>query len=335
MSGVETAVRGSAPPSREALSDAIGRATDFLAAEQEPDGGFLNQVWHLETPETVQGNVFPAALIAHSLSFAAEGEQVRAKAVGFLERERLPSGVWKHPSAREYTHFFFPPDVDDTACAAAALKQVGRPTRTSEKMLLANRDRRGLFYTWFTARPRWSGWDHLRLVLPQLRHAHLLVPLFTEPPCSIFNVDPVVNANALFCLGEGADTEAVAPWLVEILRRRAEADCDPWYPSPFTVRYFLARALGPWHGEAGELMRAALDAEEPRTSLDIAFHLAARFYWDMPADDELASRLLEGQLPSGAWPPEPFYRGGDYWWGSAALSTAFAVEALGRRREAL
>lgn len=314
----------------ERLSEALERAIGFLAAEQEPDGGFLNQVWHVAVPLPPQANVFPAALIAHSLSFGADGEQVRRKSLAFLEKERLPLGVWKHPASGEYTHFFFPPDVDDTSCAAAALRQAGHPIAQSEKMLLANRDGRGLFYTWFTGRPRWAGWDHFRLVLPQVRHVHLLVPLFTEAPCSIYNVDPVVNANALFCLGDGPATSSVAPWLVEILSRRTEGACDPWYPSPFSVRYFFARALAPWHEEAGALMRASLDAEEPRTPLETAFHLAARACWGMGADDELVSRLLAAQLPEGGWPAEPFYRGGDYWWGSAALSTAFAVEALTR-----
>src|SRR5947209_5216114 len=160
------------------LDAAIASGMAFLAHAQQPDGGFINRVWHRDAPQAAQANVFPAALIAHSLSFAAEGEEIRRRALGFLEKEKGRFGVWKHPTSGEYTHFFFPPDVDDTACAAAALRDGGRAAADSEKMLLANRDRRGLFYTWFTWRPRWAGIDHFRLILPQLRHAHLLVPLF-------------------------------------------------------------------------------------------------------------------------------------------------------------
>ena len=50
--------------------------------------------------------------------------------------------------------------------------------------------------------------------------------------------------------------------------------------------------------------------------------------------------IIEAQLPSGAWPRVGFYHMGRRrleaqpktpWWGSEALTTVFAVEALSRR----
>jgi hypothetical protein len=322
-------------PDDAAVSGAIARGAAFLRGEQLAGGGFLNQVWHRDDPVGPQANVFPAALLAHSLSFVPEAQDVRAGALAFLEEEKGPLGVWKHPSRGEYTHFFFPPDVDDTACAAAALRQAGRPAADAEAMLLANCDAKGLFYTWFTWRPRWAGLAHLRLVLPQLRHAHLLVPLFREPPCSIWNVDPVVNANALFCLGARPETAAIAPWLLSIVTAGAEGACDPWYPGAFAIRYFFSRALARWHPPAAAPMRAKLASAQPHTPLETAFHLCACRDWGMPADGGLIATLLAAQDAAGGWKPEPFYRGGDYWWGGAPLTTGFALEALARHRGAL
>jgi hypothetical protein len=311
---------------------AIARAVAFLERAQQPDGGFPNLFWYGAAAPVEAGNVFPAALIAHSLASAAEARAVLERALDFLTAEMSLEGVWQHWARGDANQEFLPPDIDDTACASAALRSAGRPVPANEALLFANRDRRGLFYTWFTWRPRWSGLAHARLILPQLRHLRVLWPLFRRPPVSIFNIDGVVNANALFYLGLRRETAEVPPYLLDILERDAEAECDSWYPNPFVVRYFFARALGPWHEEATALIRRKLDCAVPRTPLEIATAQCARFYCGMPAEAALSSRLLETQLDCGAWPAEPFYCGKDCYWGSEALTTGFAVEALARAR---
>ena len=311
---------------------AIVRGIAFLARRQQPDGGFSNLFWYADQPPLEVANVFPAALIAHSLGFVPEGREVRERALDFLAAEASPEGVWEHWTSNDPNREFLPPDVDDTACASAVLRDAGRPVPPNEGLLLANRDPNGLFYTWFTWRPRWSGLAHLRLIWPQLAHAGALWRLFTRTVCSIWNVDAVVNANARFYLGARPETAAIPPYLVDILERDAEAECDTWYSNRFFVWYFFARALAPAHERAGALMRRKLAAATPRTPLEAATAQCARLYWDMAPDESLAAFLRATQLESGAWPAEQFYIGKDCYWGSEALTTAFALEALGRER---
>jgi hypothetical protein len=312
--------------------DAIRRGVAFLERAQQADGGFANLFWYGDAAPVEVGNVFPAALIAHSLALVPEGRAVRERALDFLAAEASPQGIWQHWARNDPQQEFLPPDVDDTACASAALRDAGRPVPPNEALLLANRDRRGRFYTWFTWRPRWAGLAHLRLIWPQLRHLRTLWPLFTQTIASIRNVDAVVNANALFYLGLRPETAAIPLYLLDILERDAEAECDTWYFNRFVIWYFLARALAPGDEAAGGLMRRKLAAAEPRTPLEIATAQCARLYWEMGADEALAARLRESQLESGAWPAEHFYQGKDCYWGSEALTTGFALEALARQR---
>lgn len=311
---------------------AVARAVAFLERAQKPDGGFPNLFWYADFAPIEVGNVFPAALIAHSLGFVPEGRAAREKALDFLVAEASPQGVWQHWASEDPQQEFLPPDVDDTACASAALRDGGRPVPDNEKLLVANRDRRGLFHTWFTWRPRWSGLAHLRLILPQLRQLRVLWPVFTRAPVSIHNVDAVVNANALFYLGARPQTAAIAPYLLDILRSDSEAGCDTWYPNRFVIWYFFARALAPDHEDGVALIRRKLGSAAPRTPLEVATAQCARLYCGLPADEALTAALIEAQLESGAWPAERFYQGTDCYWGSEALTTGFALEALARAR---
>lgn len=315
------------------LDAPIARAISYLREAQQPDGGFLNQFWYADHEPVLVGNVFPAALIAHCLSYAPEGQAVRERALDFLAAEASREGVWEHFSSSELNRQFLPPDVDDTACASAALKSGGRPVPDNHALLFANRDRRGLFYTWFTFRPRWSGLAHWRLVWPQHRHVRTLWAMFTRTFASTHNVDGIVNANALFYLGERPETAAVRPYLLGILEQGSESACDTWYPSPFSVWYFFARALG---GDAAAqlLLRAKLERAEAATPLEAALAQCARFHVGLPPCPALRALLLSSQMPSGAWAAECFYHGLDCWWGSEPMTTGFAVEALSRERAA-
>lgn len=310
-------------------AEAISRAIAFLQRAQQPDGGFLDQFYYADREPEPQANVFPAALIAYCLSFSPEGNAIRERALDFLESEASKEGLWRHFSRRATYRAFLPLDVDDTACAAAALRSGGRPVPDNSELMLANRDRSGLFYTWFTLRPRWSGRAHWRMVWPQLRHVAALLPLFTRTSASIYDVDGAVNANALFYLGERPETAAVRPYLLKILEEGRELACDTWYPSKFQIWYFFARAL---EGDpvAERLLRAKLEAAEAATPLEAALAQCARLYVKMRPNKALHDLLLSTQKASGAWDVECFYVGLNCWWGSEEMTTGFAIEALAR-----
>src|SRR5207249_9706908 len=107
------------------------------------------------------------------------------RALDFLQREMEPDGLWRHPSTASRGYRHTPLDVDDTSIASSALAAAGRRFPDNRALLLANRDRRGLFLTWIV---RW--WPHPILTYRFFTHV-----------AERGDVDSVVNANAVVYLG--------------------------------------------------------------------------------------------------------------------------------------
>lgn len=296
--------------------EALERGVAYLRRAQLPSGEL--PVLASDRPDP---SVFPTAVMAHSLSFVAEARDVRDRALDFLAAEMQPGGLWKHWPRAHSQHAFLLPDVDDTACASAVLTRAGRNIPDNRDTLLRNRTRKGLFRTW----------------LLRYRHPLAMYAFFTATSAKPFDVDAVVNANALFYLGP---VPAVVEWLVGVLRDGRERQCDKWYDNPFVVWYFFARVLAPVSPEASALLVRKLAAVNPATALEHALAACALRETGRVPDVRELTRM---QLPSGAWPASPVYHGGRArrrdgtfasphpdtpYWGSEAWTTAFAVEAL-------
>jgi hypothetical protein len=303
------------------IAGAVDRAVAFLERNQLPTGEL--RVFASGKPDP---SVFPTALAAYSLSFTPRAANVRDRALDFLAAEVEPRGLWKHWTREHPHHHQLPPDLDDTSCASVALARAGRSFPDNRALLRKNRNRHGLFRTW-------------KLTLTQLRHPLISLAFFTKTSARPFDVDAVVNANALHYLG---DAPEVAHYLVRVLRENREAHCDKWYENPFAVWYFFSRALRRGAPEAGELIVRKIAATKPASALEHALAICALRDWDRAAD---AAPLLELQLESGAWPAAPLYHGGRArrgdgtfapphpdtpHWGSEELTTAFCIEALAR-----
>lgn len=303
------------------IADALHRAIAFLERAQLPSGEL--RVLAAGKPDP---SVFPTALAAHALSFAPAAERVRERALDFLMREMEPHGLWKHWTREHPYRHQLPPDLDDTSCASAALVRAGRSFPDNRALLLRNRNRHGLFYTW-------------KLTLAQLRHPLVCFAFFTKTSAKPFDIDAVVNANTLHYLG---DVPEVAQHLLRVLRENREPHCDKWYENPFAIWYFFSRALQASTPEAGELIAKKIAATSPSNALEHALAICALRYWNRTAD---VAPLLALQLESGAWPAAPLYHGGRArrrdgtfaaphpdtpHWGSEELTTAFCVEALAR-----
>lgn len=302
-------------------SEALDRAVAFLERSQLPSGELRVLAGGKPDP-----SVFPTALAAHALSFAPQAAHVRDRALDFLLREMEPRGLWKHWTREHPHHHQLPPDLDDTSCASAALTRAGRTFPDNRALLLRNRNRRGHFYTW-------------KLTLTQLRHPLVAFAFFTKTSAKPFDVDAVVNANALHYLG---DAPEVVAHLMRVLRENREAHCDKWYENPFAIWYFFSRALQDKAPEAGELIVKKIATARPSNALEHALAICALRYWNRAAD---VAPLVALQLESGAWPAAPLYHGGRArrrdgtfaaphpdtpHWGSEELTTAFSVEALAR-----
>jgi len=325
---------------------AIARGLAFLEERQLPDGAF--PVVCTTDPTMVHGcvedpSLFPTALVAHALSFCQAAAAMRVRAEDFLLAQMSSHGLWKHWTREHPQHALLPPDLDDTCCASRVLARGGRSLPPNRPILLANRSRIGLFYTWIIPRLRWTGLAHARVTLPQLLRAPGLWAFFRATSASPGDIDAAVNANALFYLGPVPGREAIVRHLLDVLRDGREAQCDKWYENPFAIWYFFSRALADIAPEAGPLIRQRIEAATASNALEAALAISSLNYWRFEAPRPLLVFLLDSQLPSGAWPRGALYHGGRKRrrdgsfadphpdtprWGSEELTTALALEAL-------
>ncbi len=334
------------PLGRDAAA-ALARAVSFLEASQSPNGELpvhASTDPTLATGASIDPSIFPNALAAWSLSFWPAAQGVRDRICDFLADEMHGRGLWRHWPRSHPHHASLPPDLDDSSCASLALARAGRDTPDNRALLLANRDGQGRFFTWIAPRLRWSGLGHLAITWRQLAHAPTLYLFFRRTSAEPRDIDAVVNANCLFHLGRFEGDSAVVAFLVDALRAGRERHCDKWYQSPFVIWYFLARALAGRSDEARALLTAKLCAAEPGNALEAALSLCATLSLGLRPDQERVDGLLAEQRADGSWPRAALYHGGRARlpdgrfaephpdtprWGSEAVTTAFAVEALG------
>lgn len=331
---------------------AAERGVRFLADRQLPSGGFELRVG-LDLPlgqtEPDRETIFGTALVAHALcgrDDAASREIVR-RATRRLQAHALPGGVWQHWDPAAPQHPILPPDADDTACASMALRDAGEPVPDNRRLLLANRDGRGLFFTWLVvhgppAAPLTRDPRLWRLAARRWRHPLLASAIWRMTSASPRDVDAVVNANVLAHLGDGPHAAAVADFLVEAFERGDEERSDRWYRSRFAFYRSTARAAAAGVRSLDRLrepMAARIaeasgpDGRIGDTAQDTALAVCALADLGAgAAERERACAWLAGaQHEDGSWPADAFYFGGplmDPRWGSRELTTAFCVEAL-------
>lgn len=312
-----------------AVRGAIEAGVAFLEAAQLSGGEIPIQISgrrDMRGPGTREPAVFPAALAARALSAVPAAATLHSRALDFLLREMHPDGLWRHPSTGLRKHWHTPLDVDDTALASAALASAGRTFPDNRALLLAQRGpAHGLFLTWFA---RW--WPH-----------PIATYRFFRTIAERGDVDSVINANAVFYLGECEETRPAIEHMLRIVRDGREMISTIWYGSPFTIWYFFSHALRAVGQPAGDLIVSRVEATAPADALEKAAAATSLLLWNRLPD---IGPLLDAQLPSGAWPSCGFYHMGRRrseqvprtpWWGSESLTTVFAVEALSRYQDAL
>src|SRR5207249_4371088 len=237
-----------------AIRRAIEKGVAYLESAQLPSGEIPIEI--SPTPEMSgdcgrQPAVFPAALAARALAITPSAARVRSSALDFLLREMEPDGLWRHPSSEKPGHYYTPLDVDDTSIASAALATAGRRFPNNRALLLANRERSGLFRTWIV---RW--WRH-----------PLMTYRFFKYTAELRDVDAVVNANVVIYLGICEETRPAIEHMLAVLRANREMMSTIWYGSRFTVWYFFSQALHEIAPEAGVMILPRIEAMAPNNFL--------------------------------------------------------------------
>lgn len=356
MTETMKATRTSADPALlSSLDLAIARGVTWLAGSQRDDGEFpvyISQDPNLAHGCTPDPSVFPTAIMSLALGHVAEADHLRGRALDFLASERDRFGLCRHWARRNPLCANFPPDVDDTACAADALSRGGYDTDANREILLGNRDGQGRFKTWLSPGTGWKGHNRLKLTLSQLKHIRVHMNFFQTTVCSRDDVDAVVNANVIHYLGAGDHVSPVTEWLKAIIKEGRETQCDRWYDKPCVIRYFISRSLRKLAPEARPLMEARLAEVVPtccETAQDTALTACALLDWEL-TPHALIQTILAAQAEDGSWQRQALYNGGRTqradggfadlgpdtpYWGSTGLTTAFALEAIARYRAIL
>src|SRR5688572_19551937 len=257
-------------PSASAVAHAIRSGVDYLSRTQLPSGGYTTYTG--PRPDLVGASPYPKsvyvpAFVVHSLGFVpAEptAARIRQRAADFLEAEEEENGTWNYEGRGEWR---LPADLDCTCCAAAALVTVGRrPPRAFYPLLwhVVRGNEAAAGGPYFT----WIGTNDAP----------------DDPRAAPFarEVDPLVNANVLFCCGLlGVALPGAASYLRESVEAESYVGQSFYVVSPHFLAYAVGRAYA--DGDAGELapampaLRSYLSTKLPAPDAEVsALNLACR-----------------------------------------------------------
>ncbi len=334
------------------VATAIERGLEYLERVQMATGQFPMEVSvrRGSGPHGDQISVSPerspfcTALIVTSLAQLEDTRRqlLTERAVAFLEREMERGSLWRYWCKGTPMHAQVPPDADDTACVSLALREAGRPVPENADLLIANRNRGGLFYTWFALRtgassnPRWW-WT----VGGDVTWGRLVT--FWRAGANRHDVDAVVNANVVRRLGERPETSAAVDWLLDIAEKSLEEKADKWYRSAAAFYYAVSKCHAQGMTRFGALSSRLAEVVSNQThsdgsigidALQTAMFLSATSNFGMTLGPYRKSVefLVGAQEDDGGWGSLPIYCDGRaaplITFASRAATTGFAIEAL-------
>jgi hypothetical protein len=332
---------------------AIHNGVDYLSQTQRPSGEFATIIG--PSPDLTDGDFYPKSVyistyIVHSLAYVPAGPvatRVRQGVGDFLEAEEEDNGTWNHDGRGQWR---MPVDLDSSCCAVAALLDLQRrPPRDAYRLL------------WQVVRPNETApggpyYTYVGVIGVEASEDLLSAEYARE-------VDPLVNANVLFCSGRlGIGLPGTAKYLVGIVHAEEYTERSHYCISSHFPAYLLGRAYA--DGNARDLspamptMLAHLLTKLPAVEAEFsAFNLACRAATllnlgvDPAVVEPYLATLLRAQRADGGWPAwaagagiplnwDPKWQerwpGGPasvetgWCWGSPALTTALALEALGK-----
>ena len=276
-----------------AIDRAMTSGTAALVRAQAADGSFPLHTREGSGPWRPCSALFSTASIVLTAGPMLPRTVVE-RAAGYLRRSRRPDGLWEFDSALR-----IPPDADSTSCSLAALAiHGGGADLEGGASLLRSfwRTDGGPFMTWHHATGDWAARDR---------------------------DDAVVNGNVVLALAS-LGTPATPDELAAVRRlMQKSAQRARYYLAPSAIAYAARRA------------GIGLDALPPAAvARPSAGDLLAAAQWLCGmrlADAALVDGLLATQRADGLWPIQPWCTAAGHptpVWGSEAVTTAYALEAL-------
>jgi hypothetical protein len=298
------------------LLDTTAKALIFLETEQRIDGSYISYTSSLkndfkkkqELPAT-----FINSLILQCLHKVSGSSAIKQKLTGYVLDQKSDSWTWNYlvPVGQKK----YPDDLDDTVCALGALNQYNSDIIDGtvlgcfvQNLIMAERKPGGPYNTWLIDTLKWPIWK---------------------------DVDLVVNANIGWFLSM---QQVHLDGLMQYIDSTIETSqfCSSYYPDRVSVLYFLSR----WYNgpKKNMLYRQAQDLSKEyarNNPLQLALLLSCCVHLEFPDRllIRLAKRLKKMQHEDGCWDAigffvDPTQDNATYYGGSAALTTAFAIEAL-------
>jgi hypothetical protein len=292
-------------------------ALAFIADQQAADGGFVGMasqsLTNFRSP-ALRPTTFYASLIMTCLHDVPGSETIRQGIANYLLANKSDEWTWNYWQ-RDVAQFVsepYPDDLDDTACALAALTQYepalvdGAAQGHFAQTLIAQESQTGGPYnTWLHNDAAWC------------------------------DIDVAVNANIAFCLKAlGVTLPALTDYIETAIVNHQLA--SSYYVGAIPSIYFIARWYdGPHRESLAIALLQALKVKAATTNpllLAMALSSACRLGADRPLILSLASQL-RAMASGGHWQASAIYyepptHGKKRYAGSPALTTAFAIEAL-------
>ena len=339
----------------DTVDAAINKGLDYLAQHQYPSGEFCSYIapddamqdWCATDSTVFFTSVIGTCLLPLSKTTAAE--PILTKITDYLQYQMAPGGVWNFFAMYHPMRWVLPYDADSLSFASSFMQARGVqfPEQSNKQLLLANRARGGLFYTWFALHRK----IHTNKVLWRLSLRALRKPfrsmLFLARNGEDINLG--VNASVLAYLGDIPETAPIVDALIKMINEGREEDSDKWYLNPFTIYYLISRAynrgvvkLQPVAAPIIERILATVSAEGQlgKSIFDTAIGVTALINFGVKPQElhRSISFLIEKQGAHGEWPRWLFFYLNPlraYGWGSEELTTALCVEALIKYKSSL
>jgi hypothetical protein len=296
------------------LKKSIDSAVAYLVSCQQDDGGFPVIRWENNGTSMPEDRLFGTACILLAVGTLLPNICLRS-ALRLLQNRRDVHGFWHFDAAG-----LLPADADDTACALASLLRFAptaeKPTLSDVAPLAAFVRPDGRIATWLAT-------DTLAHFSPDTEDAvviaNVIYAIALYDPQRAYNIlNKWINSSILRTT---LDTDLTRSMYATSLMPDVAQIATPYYMHIETAMYAWTRAL-----KALNLQRPifALASDVSSSPLRSALMLSAT----ATLRQDLISFLLRSQHSSGYWVAEPWFRSPGASFGSAALTTAFAAEAL-------
>lgn len=291
----------------------------FLRQQQKADGNFGGKSSSTLQPfiaRRQQPTIFPTMLILDCLHDVVGAEDIRLRAAKYLEQQASQQGSWNYwqVDSEVRKQQPYPDDLDDTACAFAALMRADatwvngyRVGQFARLLVAAEQQPGGPYNTWLIDTTRAPQWQQ---------------------------VDTAVNANIGYALSlQSVQVAGLTTYLETALTTNKLQSA--YYVGEAPVLYFMSR----WYrGDQLDTLKSKITAQitapTNKTALEQALLLTAGCRVGLPHNQlSILASQLQASVSRSAWPAAPFYIDPVYnkqqhYGGSKALTTAFALEAL-------